>query len=70
VVPARDRKSMELTLTLSAESTRMLESLSELGIYGATKEEVAARFIDARLQELVEPPRFKKSMFRRTRENR
>lgn len=54
---------MEITVTLSHESVRMLERLAELGIYGELKEEVAARFIDARLQELLEPPRFRQSLF-------
>ncbi len=38
---------------LSPQSVRLLEILAARGIYGSTREEVAARFIDGALQDLV-----------------
>jgi len=34
----------------------MLNQLAKRGLYGRTAEEVAARFVDAALQERFEPP--------------
>jgi hypothetical protein len=43
-------------VTLSRESLRHLAYLAQFGIYGGTAGEVAARFIDAALQEFMSPP--------------
>lgn len=45
---------MEITVTLSDESVRLLGVLKERGVYGLSKEDVAARFIDCALQDLVQ----------------
>jgi hypothetical protein len=47
----------ELKLALSHESLRLLTSLSAQGIYGATPNEVAQRFIDEKLRDFVEAPK-------------
>jgi hypothetical protein len=46
-----------MDLPLSAASVRLLGKLSDYGIYGATVEEVAARFIDEGLAKYCEPPK-------------
>ncbi len=51
--------SDSVRVTLSQQSIRLLDQLAEKGIYGRNKAEVAGRFIDAALQELVETPRLK-----------
>lgn len=45
-----------ITVVLSAQSIDILDQLAELGIYGASGEEVAERLIDEALQKLVPPP--------------
>lgn len=49
----------ELAVDLSRESVRLLTRLAENGVYGATAEAVAARFIDEGLQRFVERPKLK-----------
>lgn len=46
-------------ITLSSESVRLLDELAEKGIYGRNKAEVAARFVDQKLQEFVDRPTLK-----------
>jgi len=43
---------------LSDQSVSMLEGLVDLGIYGGSVEEVAARFVDERLQDMAGAPEF------------
>lgn len=49
--------SNTIRVTLSHQSIRLLDSLSEKGIYGRNRAEVAGRFIDEALQKFVETPR-------------
>lgn len=49
-------KSDTLRITLSTQSISYLEKLAQEGIYGRNAAEVAARFIDSALQNLVGPP--------------
>jgi hypothetical protein len=51
--------SDSIRLTLSAESLRLLDELAVRGIYGRNKAEVAARFVDQKLQEFVDKPNLK-----------
>jgi hypothetical protein len=46
-------------ITLSAESVRLLDELAVKGIYGRNRAEVAARFVDQKLQEFVDRPTLK-----------
>lgn len=43
-------------LPLSEQSVDLLHQLAARGIYGATPEEVAARFVDEKLQDFCPPP--------------
>ena len=43
-----------IEITLSEQARDLLLGLAELGIYGENTEEVARRFIEAKLQEIVE----------------
>lgn len=48
---------MKLTIDLSPQAIKILDALVKLGIYGVTREEVAARFVadeteDRRLQDV------------------
>jgi hypothetical protein len=51
--------SKNFPITLSLESVRLLEELAARGIYGRSKADVAARFIERALEEYVEKPRLK-----------
>lgn len=46
-------------ITLSSESVRLLDELAVKGIYGRNRAEVAARFVDQKLQEFVDRPTLK-----------
>jgi hypothetical protein len=54
---ANPARSTTLRLTLSEQSLSLLDQLVLRGIYGRNPAEVAARFVDAALQEYVEKPR-------------
>jgi hypothetical protein len=43
-----------LAVRISPQSKDLLEQLAALGIYGASPDEVAARFVDQALQRIVE----------------
>jgi len=43
-------------LPLSEQSVDLLYQLAARGIYGATPEEVAARFVDEKIQDFCSPP--------------
>jgi hypothetical protein len=43
-------------VTLSHQSIRLLDELSEKGLWGRNRAEVAGRFIDEALQRFVEKP--------------
>lgn len=45
--------SKTIKIKVSPQSERLLEQLAEFGIYGTTKEEVAARFVDRALQRVT-----------------
>jgi hypothetical protein len=45
-----------LTITLSRQSVDALNQIAVRGIYGRNAPEVAARFVDLRLQDLVQFP--------------
>jgi hypothetical protein len=45
-----------LTMTLSRQSLEALEKIAARGIYGRNAAEVAARFVDRALQDLIEFP--------------
>lgn len=47
--------SVKLRVTLSAQSMAFLAQLAARGIYGRNEADVAARFIDERLQTLAPP---------------
>jgi hypothetical protein len=53
------RKEMPFKLSLSEQAVKVLEQLAQHGIYGATPEEVAERFVDRAIQRFVTPPHFK-----------
>lgn len=46
-------------VTLSHQSIQLLDELSEKGLWGRNRAEVAGRFIDESLQKFVETPRLK-----------
>ena len=48
-----------IEITMSQQSFDLLHELAELGIYGENSEDVALRFIEAKLQELVKKPKLK-----------
>ena len=56
---ANDTKSRSVRITLSSQSVDLLELLAQRGIYGRNPAEVAGRFVDQALQELVAPPKLK-----------
>jgi len=47
--------SRKLKITLSVQSLDLLEQLARRGIYGRSEADVAARFVDEKLQLLVPP---------------
>ena len=49
-------ESATVRITLSSESVTLLDQLSERGIYGRNRAEVAARFVDQALQAFVDRP--------------
>jgi pyruvate/oxaloacetate carboxyltransferase len=49
--------SIQFTVTVSAETHRLLVDLATRGIYGRNPSEVAARFIDQAIQGFVETPK-------------
>jgi len=49
--------SVQFTVTVSAETHRLLVDLATKGIYGRNPSEVAARFIDQAIQGFVERPK-------------
>ncbi len=49
--------SATLRVTVSSQSAALLEQLAARGIYGRNAAEVAARFVDAALQEFIERPK-------------
>jgi hypothetical protein len=51
--------SKNFPITLSVESIRLLEELAARGIYGRSKADVAARFIERALEDYVEKPKLK-----------
>jgi Arc/MetJ-type ribon-helix-helix transcriptional regulator len=54
-----------LRVTLSEKSVDLLEQLTEKGIYGKSKSEVAGRFIDSALQRELEKPHLKLELDRK-----
>lgn len=56
--PARLPRA-RLLVVLSGQSAELLERLAAYGIYGASPEEVAERFIDEGIQRFVETPRLR-----------
>ena len=44
----------EITINLTPQSIHLLKELERWGIYGVTKEEIAARFVDQALIEKAE----------------
>jgi hypothetical protein len=51
--------SRTLRVTVSKESFRLLREIAIRGVYGRTEAEVAARFIEKRLEDFTEPLKFK-----------
>jgi len=49
--------SETITVTVSEQSKRLLEQLAQRGIYGRNPADVAGRFVDAALQQFIEPPK-------------
>jgi hypothetical protein len=56
---ANPTDSDTVRITLSTESARLLDELAVKGIYGRNRAEVAARFVDQKLQEFVDRPTLK-----------
>ncbi len=52
-------ESQSFTITLSADSIRLLDAIAKRGIWGKNRPEVAARFIDRALEEFVDRPKAK-----------
>ena len=52
--PRTDENEVKLTVTLSRRAYHLLLQLRQLGIYGISREDVAARLIDRGLIELFE----------------
>jgi len=50
-------ESTQVRITLSSESVRLLDELAYQGIYGRNRAEVAARFVDMKLQDFVDTPK-------------
>lgn len=48
-----------MTVDLSEESIELLQQLADLGRFGRSPSEVAARFIDKALEQFIEAPRLK-----------
>lgn len=48
-----------MRVTVASESVRLLDELAVKGIYGRNGAEVAARFVDQKLQEFVDRPTLK-----------
>lgn len=58
--------SVSLNVTVSKQSASLLEQIAEDGVYGKSRAEVAARFIDRVLaEEYVIRPRFKMVLARK-----
>ena len=49
-------ETVSLRIVLTTEAVRLLDEMAEAGIYGATRAEVAARFVDQMLMNYVEEP--------------
>jgi hypothetical protein len=62
---ANPSESDTVRITLSSESIRMLDELAVRGIYGRNRAEVAARFVDQKLQDFVDQPTLKLRSSRR-----
>lgn len=58
--------SVSFNVTVSEQSNSLLEQIAQDGVYGKSRAEVAARFIDQVLrEEYVVPPRFKMVLARK-----
>lgn len=47
-----------LTIELGQHAARILDDLSDLGVYGVGRAEIVQRFLDERLQEFVTKPTY------------
>jgi hypothetical protein len=45
-----------LKIEVAEQTVVLLEELAKIGVYGVTAEEVAARFVECRLEELIHTP--------------
>jgi hypothetical protein len=60
-MPRRENPSPSesISITLAAQSVRLLERVARKGTYGKTRAEVAARYVERRLEEQIESGFFK-----------
>lgn len=50
-------ESTSFKITVSVQSVALLDQLAKRGIYGRNRAEVAGRFVDAALQQFIDPPK-------------